>query len=201
MGCNHHGLVYSVNTISAKVLRPGKNPRHFITRALLSAENFAKAQEILRDRGCGVGDACSVNMTFLNQEGNRLFHNAELGPADKTDESQLNIFTASPGEYFAHCNKYLRTKLDEADPEMSKSSVCRMEAFDKHGSPKTKKDVIEMLGDTSNSKYPVFRDDPNDLVMTIAVGIFDCVEKTWSLYSDNPKKNDPLVVLPLVLQK
>nr|CAI5859111.1 unnamed protein product [Callosobruchus analis] len=83
---------------------------------------------------------------------------------------------------------------------MIKSSVSRLEAFNKHGAPKTKKDVLDMLGDTSNSKYPVFRDDPNDPVLTIAVGIFDCVARTWSLYSDNPKKNEPLAVLPLVLQ-
>lgn len=79
--------------------------RHFIARALLSAENFARAQEILRDRGCGAGDGCSVNMTFLKQEGDRLFHNAEMGPADKSPESQLNILTASPSENIMHCNK------------------------------------------------------------------------------------------------
>ncbi|KAJ8938519.1 hypothetical protein NQ314_011462 [Rhamnusium bicolor] len=107
MNYNHHGLVFSINTLSAKNLKSGKTPRHFLTRALLSAENFAQAQQILRDAGCGAGNGCSVNMTFLNQEGNRLFHNAEMGPADKCDESQLNIFTASPGENIFHCNNQL----------------------------------------------------------------------------------------------
>lgn len=80
--------------------------RHFITRALLSAENFVQAQQILRDDGCGAGDGCSINMTFLNQEGDRLFHNAEMGPAlPDTYQSQLNILTASPGENIFHCNK------------------------------------------------------------------------------------------------
>lgn len=32
------------------------------------------------------------------------------------------------------------------------------------------------------------------------LGIFDCKKETWSLYSDNPKHNEPLVVLPLVLK-
>lgn len=50
---------------------PTSNPdpewtaRHFITRALLGAENFLQAQTILRDNGVGAGDGCSVNMTFL----------------------------------------------------------------------------------------------------------------------------------------
>lgn len=39
--------------------------RHFITRALLGAENFSQAQTILRDNGVGAGNGCSVNMTFL----------------------------------------------------------------------------------------------------------------------------------------
>lgn len=39
--------------------------RHFITRALLGAENFAQAQTILRDNGVGAGSGCSINMTFL----------------------------------------------------------------------------------------------------------------------------------------
>jgi hypothetical protein len=39
--------------------------RHFITRALLSAENFVQAQQILRDTGVGAADGCSINMTFI----------------------------------------------------------------------------------------------------------------------------------------
>ncbi|KAJ8954000.1 hypothetical protein NQ318_004291 [Aromia moschata] len=105
MSYNHHGLVFSINTLSARDLKAGKSLRHFITRALLSAENYAQAEEILRDSGCGSGDGCSVNMTFLNQEGDRLFHNIEMGPPDGCDGSQLNILTISPGERSYHCNK------------------------------------------------------------------------------------------------
>lgn len=85
MNYNHHGLVFSINTLSAKTLNRAKNrklnlnawnvdiyllkkiikARHFITRALLSAENFEQAQKILRDSGTGAADGCSINMTFL----------------------------------------------------------------------------------------------------------------------------------------
>lgn len=81
--------------------------RTFLTRALLTAETFVQAQEMMRDRGCGVGDGVSVNMTFLKQEGDRLFHNAEVAPPaeDAGTESGLNIFTASPGETIHHTNR------------------------------------------------------------------------------------------------
>lgn len=72
----------------------------------MSAENFKRAQEILTDDGTGAGDGCSINLTFLNQEGDRLFHNIEMGPAELNNHhSQLNVLTASPGEKLFHCNK------------------------------------------------------------------------------------------------
>ncbi|KAJ8925081.1 hypothetical protein NQ315_001253 [Exocentrus adspersus] len=197
MGYNHHGLVFTINTLSAKNLKSGKTPRHFLTRALLSAENFYQVEQILRDRGCGAGDGCSINMTFLDQEGDRLFYNAEMAPADKTNESQLCILTTSPGENMLHCNSYLRLKVEEANREMVNSSVARMETFCKYPAPRTKQDVLGMLGDDSNEKYSVFADKPEDRVVTLAVGIFDLIERTWTLYSDNPRKNEPLTVLPL----
>lgn len=51
---------------------------------------------------------------------------------------------------------------------MLKSSEERMAVFKKFDKPKSKEDVIEMLGDDSNKEYPVFRD--TDFVRTIAVG-------------------------------
>ncbi|XP_018327238.1 uncharacterized protein LOC108738347 [Agrilus planipennis] len=202
MSYNHHGLVFSINTLGARKLCPGKTPRHFITRALLTAENLMQAQKILRDPGVGAGDGCSINMTFLNQEGDRMFHNAEMGPVDNANESQLNIMTASPGEYLVHCNTYLRLRIPECQGLMQDSSISRLEAFGKYSAPKTKRDVINMLGDQSGSQYKVFQESgPQDIVKTIAVGIFDCIEKTWSVYADNPKKVEPSVVIPLVLKK
>lgn len=200
MNYNHHGLVFSINTLSASKLYSGKTPRHFITRALLSAENFAQAQLILRDNGVGAADGCSVNMTFLKQEGDRLFHNAEMGPALK-DQSQLNILTASPGENIVHANMYLRLPVPEVSGLIVDSSVERMKTFKSFCAPKTLNDVIRMLGDQSAKEHTVFREkDAKDIVKTVCVGIFDCRKQTWSLYSDNPKFNAPLVVMPLVIK-
>lgn len=200
MNYNHHGLVFSINTLSAARLHGGKTPRHFITRALLSAENFVQAQQILRDNGVGAADGCSVNMTFLKQEGDRLFHNAEMGPAER-DQSQLNILTVSPGEYTCHANMYLRLPVPEVTGLIIDSSVERMKTFNAFKAPKTLNDVIRMLGDQSAQEHTVFREkDAKDIIKTVCVGIFDCKRRTWSLYSDNPKFNAPLVVMPLVIK-
>lgn len=202
MSYNHHGFVYSVNVISAKILASGRTPRYFLTRALLAAENFAQAQEILRDSGCGAGDAVSINMTFLNQEGDRLFHNAEVGPAvGAANESPLSIFTASPGEHIFHCNKYLRLQIPEVGGEIMTSSDHRHATMKCFPHPASRKDVTNILGDQSDKEYAIFQESgDDDYVKTVAVGIFDCVRQTWSIYTDNPKTNEPVVVLPLQLK-
>uniref|UniRef100_A0A182KHA7 Peptidase C45 hydrolase domain-containing protein n=1 Tax=Anopheles christyi TaxID=43041 RepID=A0A182KHA7_9DIPT len=201
MNSNHHGLVFSINTLSAKTLVGGKTPRHFITRALLAAENFVQAQEILRDHGVGAADGCSINMTFLRQEGDRLFHNAEMGPATNGNESQLNILTASPGEHIIHVNSYQRLPVPEVSGLIIESSVERMKTFAKYAPPKTVDDVVRMLSDVTASEHKVFRDHgKNQKVKTICVGIIDCIKRTWTLYAENPSYVPPLVVLPLMLK-
>lgn len=81
--------------------------RYFLTRALLGVENFVQAQQTLRNEGYGAAEGFSVNMTFLAQEGDRMFHNAEVGPAEAdANRSELNILTVSPDENTFHCNKY-----------------------------------------------------------------------------------------------
>lgn len=124
-----------------------------------------------------------------------------MAPAESnSNQSQLNIFTASPGECLIHCNKYQRLKVDEVNGLIIDSSIARLETFCKYTKPSTKDDVIQMLGDESHKVHTVFRTGDTNPVLTVAVGIFDCLTRTWSLYADNPKYNDPLVVLPLVIK-
>lgn len=129
-----------------------------------------------------------------------------MGPATKPNEneSQLNILTVSRGECILHCNKYLRLKVPEVTGLIIDSSIDRINTFQSYGSPKTKEDVINMLGDTTRGKeHQVFRDQAGqeEFLKTICVGVFDIKEKTWSLYKDNPKTNEPLAILPLLLKK
>ncbi|XP_043463208.1 uncharacterized protein LOC122499143 isoform X2 [Leptopilina heterotoma] len=205
MGYNHHGLVYSINTLSAKTLRSGKTPRYFISRSLLGVENFVQAQQTLRNYGYGAAEGFSVNMTFLLQEGDRMFHNAEVGPVESgadSVQSQLSILTASPGETIYHCNKYMRLKVPEVEGVIIDSSIHRMAAIQKHSPPKNYQDVINILSDQTDNEYRVFQEfGPQDYVKTIAVGIFNCIEKTWSIYTDKPSCNEPILVMQLQLNK
>lgn len=158
------------------------------------------------------------------QDGDRLFHNAEMGPTDGAqNQSQLNVFTASPGEHIIHCNKcvftfvhisicagnyaipsprYLRLQIPEMTGKIIESSEDRMETFRTFPAPRSKAHIVQMLGDTSGKRHTVFRENGGDeFIKTIAVGIFDCQRRTWELYADNPKTNAPMATLPIVLKE
>ncbi|KAJ9586092.1 hypothetical protein L9F63_020289, partial [Diploptera punctata] len=94
---------------------------------------------------------------------------------------------------------YLRLKMPESDVKMlMESNNHRHQCMDCFSHPKSRKDVINMLGDQTDKRYPIFREmSDSDYLITVAVGIFDCVGRTWSIYADNPKTNAPIVVLPM----
>ncbi|XP_014281924.1 beta-alanyl-dopamine/carcinine hydrolase [Halyomorpha halys] len=195
MGFNNHGLIYSINIIGAKHLGKGKLPRAFVARALLTASSLENVEDILRCKGCSIADAMSVNLSFLNQQGDRLFHNIEVSPTFPiSDESALSVMTISPGEVMFHANKFLRLQIPEFEESMKESSTERQKTMEKH-SLVNDKCVLNLLGDTSHQKYDIFRSTEN--VWTVAVGVFDCLARTWKIYMDNPKLNEPLVILPL----
>lgn len=79
--------------------------RYFITRALLAAENFEQAVEIIRDVGVGAANACSINLAFLkpNIEDIKVY-NIEMGPS-LDPESMIDCLELDERKgYMLHCN-------------------------------------------------------------------------------------------------
>lgn len=110
----------------------------------------------------------------------------------------MDVKTVGAGESSIHCNNFLRLKIVECiDPYMTATKE-RMKTLKKFSEPKSLQGVIQMLGDQTEEHW-IFRDRPGPGNKTICVGIFDLKKRTWSLYKDNPKSNEPLVVLPLML--
>lgn len=66
--------------------------------------------------------------------------------------------------------RYLRLPIKEVGGLIVESSNARHRVFDRFGKPKTKEDVINMLGDCSDQTHPVFRAKDAEIVKTIAVG-------------------------------
>ncbi|XP_026758383.2 uncharacterized protein LOC113517846 isoform X2 [Galleria mellonella] len=196
MGYNQHGLVFSINTLSPLVLKPGNTPRTFITRALLAAKSFSEAEDILRDEGLGIGNGFSVNMLWTDPQGGRQLYNIEVAPDLKGDRSLLNIHKYDK-ETLVHCNIYQRLNVTEVIGPIIDSSESRLEAIHKHQPPQSRRDVTDILSDTTGKSFQVFQEKPESIIQTIAAGIFDLEQKTWSIYIDKPNKSQPVAILPI----
>ena len=123
-----------------------------------------------------------------------------MGPAvAPKDESSLNIRSVGAEDFSIHCNHYLRLNVLECTDPYMIATKERMKTLKKFPQPNSLKDVIEMLGDQTDEHW-IFRDRPGPITKTICVGIFNLTKQTWSLYKDNPKTNEALVVLPLILK-
>nr|XP_021194703.2 uncharacterized protein LOC110379374 isoform X1 [Helicoverpa armigera] len=196
MGYNENGLVFSINTLSPLILKHGNTPRTFITRAMLRAKNFGEIEQILRDEGLGIGNGFSVNMIWTNSWGDRQIYNVEVSPDLKGDRSQLNIQKYDK-EPLVHCNKYQRTNLTEVTGRIIDSSVARLRVIHSYPAPRSRSDVANMLSDTTDPEFKVFQEHPEDVIKTIAAGIFDLDKRTWSIYINQPKNSEPVAVLPI----
>ena len=85
----------------------------------------------------------------------------------------------------------------------------------------SKEAIINIMSDTHCKEYPVFRDGEDkdgittvtvgkiwlqmkvNLInkMTVLTGLFDLMEKTWTLWMKKPTENDPIAVLPLIFKE
>lgn len=181
---NNRLILFIINLYSA---------RHFITRALLTARNYDEAMEILKDEGVGLADGCSINMKFISAKTHTNFFNIELGPDENGEKkSKMEVLEAVGIGSMIHCNHYLRLNVPQYDDPQMEGTKMRYETLKSFPEPKQISDVTRMLGDKSHvSQHFIFR--PN----TVCVGIFDFINRTWSLYKDNPKTNKPLAILHL----
>ncbi|KAH9638355.1 hypothetical protein HF086_006535 [Spodoptera exigua] len=170
--------------------------RTFITRAMLAAKNFEEAEHILLDQGLGIGNGFSVNMIWTNNWGDRQIYNIEVSPDLKADHSHLNVQKYDK-EPLVHTNKYQRTNVTEVTGRIIDSSVARLRVIHSYPKPHTRKELAEILSDTSDKEFRLFQDHPDDIIMTIAAGIFDLDKRTWSIYINKPKCSEPVAVLPI----
>ncbi|XP_039763474.1 uncharacterized protein LOC120636190 isoform X1 [Pararge aegeria] len=196
MGYNENGLVFSINTLSPLILKPGNTPRTFITRALLSSKNFAESEKILRDEGLGIGNGFSINMIWTDNKGDRKIYNAEVAPDLTGDRSLVNIHGFAD-EPLVHTNIYQRIKVKEVIGPIIDSSTARLKAIHSHQPPQSQEDIKDILSDTSGTDFQVFQEKRDSIIKTIAAGVFELDKMTWSIFINKPNGSEPVAVLPI----
>ncbi|CAG0917067.1 unnamed protein product [Notodromas monacha] len=231
LGWNNHGLAYTINVLFPKHLSAEGLPRHFICRALLTATSLQDVERILAAKGAGSADGMSVNLGFFKHvQGDQLLHNIEVAPGfldpklPKDEiQSQVEVYTISPGEQYSHFNAYDHLKASEQPAEGSlavKSSqrrqattrkILKAATLDssanaayfinpksKNETPSCKTLLCNLLGDSSDKNLPIFRcGTEEDFVKTIQTEIINFTDKTVSLFTHNPLTSTPILVMNL----
>ena len=97
---------------------------------------------------------------------------------------------------YYHFNMYDHSGDVEDRPGTRTSSVRRKAAAEKLPAPQGVKGVLDILGDDSDSEYPIFRRPSlTDPGMTVATGEFDLDAGTWEIFLDNPKHSKSFILL------
>ncbi|XP_025208980.1 uncharacterized protein LOC112604245 [Melanaphis sacchari] len=202
-GHNHYGLVFSINTIFVSKPLRGKIPREFITRALLSSRaDLGEILDILTNEGVGTADGFNVNFGFLHvPKESRVFHTVEVTPKVDCDKSEVYLADFGIGNNSIHTNRLLHLKYPELDESAYGSSVSRESRYKQITANKTAasfQDMLEVLGNRDDKPWPIFSDKSDARVSTINLGVFDFNKKTWTMWSNDPINNPPLLQLSLI---
>ncbi|KAK3580208.1 hypothetical protein CHS0354_017993 [Potamilus streckersoni] len=201
-GCNKHGLIFSINSLSAKNACLGSPTRYLINRALMSASSVDEVIRIARNHDYGSAYGYNINLASLNK---KEMWSIEVAPG-KT-ECPLEVTNIDeqhdvnkPCHYF-HFNHYQHLKGIEERSGLN-STFARAKRAEQIAPPRNVKEVKTILGDTQNSNYPIFRrPSTTDDATTVYTGVFDILQETVEVYAENPNTScEPLVKLPLSLK-
>lgn len=192
-GMNSHGLGFSMN-----YLEPNNRPdlsgigSVFIARALLEAGSVEEGRARLDQPDALLGG--SFNMIEMTNGASGRVANAEIAPYSK-----FNLADVAADKWLFHANKYDRVKLSQ----WYTPSSTRRKAVAKRYTPKTAADVLRLLGDSSSSKYPIFRPVDGDWeeCLTMCTVMFDAGDQAMTIYTGNPRQGHVTVRLPLAALK
>lgn len=197
---NNKGMVITCNGLYPNTAIEGATPRYFLNRALLRSKTFDDAFSIAQNRGYGSAFGFCVNMASLEYPEKMCAMEVAPGMPEsrialKYIEEQKN--TNEPCHYF-HINNYRLIQIDEF--EFMESSNARTKKTQEFSDPKTWDDLRQVLGDTSDDEYPIYRTPrPTDDSQTVCTGVFDMIDKTMKVFVGNVKTEaKPLLTMSLV---
>jgi len=184
-GWNSHGLAFSWNVLSPSVLRTGGGVAvPFVCRDTLEATSVSDAIVRATPTDLAAGQNLNVGSAITGE-----LVTVETAPGGL--HSVQRIVAGSPVQF--HANEYFRLKL----PQISKnlvSSKHRLAAFERTlPRPDSLQTMLDVLGDTTDAAYPVFRRNDTtheDTLFTIA---FDLRSKIVSVFRGNPRSPHSLL--------
>eukprot|EP01138_Halocafeteria_seosinensis_P006188 gb/GECG01006329.1/.p1 GENE.gb/GECG01006329.1/~~gb/GECG01006329.1/.p1 ORF type:complete len:459 (+),score=52.63 gb/GECG01006329.1/:1-1377(+) len=195
-------IFFSTNAIFPKYVNSSGIPRHFLARYILASESIDQA--ITRATETSLACGFSLNIGSWGKNGDHLY-NIELASTH-----QHSILTLGDDvDYTFHFNAYLRLDVPQ---HVGTSSVARMNAAKSLQAPTDMEGAFRILGDQSNSSYPIYRTGtPPDGAATLTTALFkvpldsssvnglrssteDSFGPTMEVVMNNPRFNSALFV-------
>ena len=179
--CNHKGV-----------------PSAFVIRKLLSCKSIEEMSSIVKCEPYGI--AYGFNLNIAEIQGTEMWSMEVVARETGTDYLLHEIPMASDTGlcHYFHCNTYKHITTEEL--AMGEGSIARGKRCEELPPPRVYGDVTNILGDTANSKYPIYRgEDPTVYTAkTVCTALFNITERKVFAYLDNPKQNKPFAVIPFL---
>eukprot|EP00762_Andalucia_godoyi_P000789 ANDGO_03900.mRNA.1 hypothetical protein NAEGRDRAFT_82752 len=187
---NRYGLVMTSDAVFPKAVFARGAARYWVQRDLLSSKSFADVSNKASGLAYGIKPALgfAYNVGFVRQ---LQTINLEVIPM----EHALTV-TKCTGDAVFHFNMYLYNKeiAQYDDP----SSIHRLARALQFSPPKTEYDMLNILSDTQDSEYPIFRSSKTpDTVSTVCTVVFDLQQAKARIWVGNPLKTPVLLTLSL----
>jgi len=200
-GYNDYGVVTSCNGLNPIPCRPGKLGRYFINRDVLAATSMDDAIDRLKKAApeSALGFGMSIGMVGMH----KMYH-VEMAPYNPNDpnskDGYVDVIEIKKGDSYLHSNSYTHSFFSRINQYTSNSTQHRLKRAGEMPTPKTPKLACDILGDTTDPKYPIYRHgDPNDKeeLATISTAVLNLDNATITIYGGNPTEFKPVVVMPL----
>ncbi|XWS61679.1 hypothetical protein CRYUN_Cryun07bG0146700 [Craigia yunnanensis] len=172
-GFNNHGLAFTLNSVppTEGEIVPAGIGRNFVSRDLLEATSIADALARIHSSEVSVGH--SYNLIDIRT---RMILNVETASRSRVSVHEVG---ATP---FFHANMYLHLQVQQVHDENSISRQKRATVLPQG----SKMDFLSLLGDTEDTKYPIYMTGPT--LYTLCTAVIDLDEKTLTIVEGNPKK-------------
>jgi hypothetical protein len=196
-GWNKDGLVLSQNAIFAVNLNYFGVPVQIAARAFFGAKDIDHAIKMVNEAQC----ANSFNLNLATTRGTRMV-NIEVDPLGASSVHEVQPYGRYPAVapfvnctippyYFFHTNEYKILATPGFDDP---SSDHRDRVLASYPAPNATADIRQMLGDTSDHQYPIYRNGaaPDLGAYTLSTVVFDLATFTATVFDTNPRLDTPL---------
>ena len=220
-------IAFTLNWVHPPRTVRGGLGRGFLSRDLLAATSLEDGiRRITRPEQAAGHNTQIMDVATCGDPGATRVYNVETGPYVYSVRGIPAAPPGSPESAFFHANEYATLKLP--GQTISNSSAHRVARVEALPLPRTKEEVLAVLGDQGDRSWPIFHDDLShrrgDLSdWTLTTALFDCggsasgggggggggrgrekqgrgrgAEPSVTIYRGNPKHGDVERVMPLL---